>query len=220
MKKQFAAVERIVARLRAVKVADTALRNELSVLREDLEAWLERARATNALFNYLADAENVKNRRRFNALETIEDVKSQVEVLSREIPIATDRVDSTLRLPSGTLAEWSSIFQNVFVNAFNALIDAKTKLIAVSSRRRRDTYEILVQDTGPGVDLDDSESLFEPFERRIKLSPERQALGYGGTGLGLTIVRLISDNLGCRVAFVEPEGGFKTAFSISWVERA
>ena len=49
---------------------------------------------------------------------------------------------------------------------------------------------------------------------RQKFQPERKALGYGGTGLGLTIVRLLANNIGCSVQFVDPEDGFKTAFSI------
>jgi signal transduction histidine kinase len=41
-------------------------------------------------------------------------------------------------------------------------------------------------------------------------------MGYGGMGLGLTIVRMLAANLGCKVAFVDPEPGFKTAFRLSW----
>ncbi len=36
----------------------------------------------------------------------------------------------------------------------------------------------------------------------------------------LTIVRLLANNIGCKVEFVEPTKGFKTAFSISWKEKS
>lgn len=121
-------------------------------------------------------------------------------------------------MPDASLAEWSAIFQNVFTNAFNAMLDAERRLLRVSSRVEGTSREILVQDTGSGVDLRDAEKLFEPFERKLEISPERRALGYGGTGLGLTIVRLLAERIGCRVGFVEPDEGFSTAFSISWRE--
>jgi len=99
------------------------------------------------------------------------------------------------------------------------LLDSEEKIIAVSSKVDNKLREILVQDKGCGVDLKDSEELFKPFVRRLKISPERQAIGYGGTGLGLTIVRMVARNIGCEVSFVEPEKGFSTAFSLRWREK-
>jgi signal transduction histidine kinase len=58
--------------------------------------------------------------------------------------------------------------------------------------------------------------LFEPFVRRLKLPPDRQRAGLGGTGLGLTIVRMLAMTLKCDVAFVAPPPGFATTFEISW----
>jgi hypothetical protein len=53
----------------------------------------------------------------------------------------------------------------------------------------------------------------------LKISPERRSLGLGGTGLGLTIVRMVATSVNCRVAFVQPEPGFETAFQLSWSEE-
>ena len=115
-------------------------------------------------------------------------------------------------------AEWGAIFQNVFINAFNAMLDSPRRLLHISYRSHDKSHEILIQDTGYGINLQNAEKLFGPFERESKISAERQALGYGGTGLGLTIVRLIADNIDCRVQFVDPQDGFSTAFSIRWRE--
>ena len=216
--KQFGLIEDIVERIRNVEADDVSLRRSLDELATDLSSWLERARATNALFSYLADAENVRERERFRATTVIEEVRRQVRFFSRGIEIDTTGVDEEILLPKASLAEWSAIFQNVFTNAFNAMLDSEKRLLEVSSRVEERSHEILVQDTGSGVDLRDADRLFEPFERGSQISPERRALGYGGTGLGLTIVRLLADGIGCRVGFVEPEQGFETAFSLSWRE--
>jgi len=218
LRQQFQLVDSIVERIEKIKVEDEKLGKALNEVREDLTSWVERARATNAIFTYLADPENVEMRRRFYAKKVTEEIKEQVKILARGAPIEAGRMDEDLLLPKASLIEWSSIFQNVFINAFNAMIGSEKKLVDVSSRRKDDLREILVQDTGCGVDLADAETLFKPFKRRAKISPERRALGYGGTGLGLTIVKLIANNIGCDVSFVEPEKGFNTAFSITWRE--
>jgi len=218
LRQQFHAIDNFIIKIERMKVKDENLRKALSELKEDLSSWVERARATNALFAYLADPENIKMKKRFPAKKIVEEIKKQVDFLARGIPIDTSRLDDDMLLPKASLVEWGSIFQNVFINAFNAMLDSKKKFIDVSSRSNGRVREILVQDTGCGVNLADAETLFRPFERRVKISPERRALGYGGTGLGLTIVRLIANNLGCEVSFVEPEKGFSTAFSIQWRE--
>ena len=78
---------------------------------------------------------------------------------------------------------------------------------------------MLVQDTGSGVELSSAEELFDPFVRRLNISPERRSLGLGGTGLGLTIVRMVATSLNCRVGFTQPAPGFETAFQLSWSEE-
>jgi signal transduction histidine kinase len=218
LRKQFSTIESIIERIAEVRTSDANLRRSLASLREDLSSWLERARATNALFGYLADAENIETKRRFRAAAVVEEVKKQMEFLARGIEVDTSKVDERLLLPEASLAEWSAIFQNVFTNAFNAMMDSEERFLQLSSRARGKSREILVQDTGLGVDLRDADRLFEPFERGVKISRERRALGYGGTGLGLTIVRLLADMIGCKVGFVEPDEGFSTAFSLSWRE--
>jgi len=218
LKRQFRAIDDIILRIDSISTNDQEAKTILQQVKEDLNGWLVSARATNNILSYLSDSENIKTEKRFKAKIVIDDIKDQVKILGRGIPIRTDRIDKTLLLPKATFPEWSSIFQNVFINAFNALIDSKTKEIDISSRVNGVYHEILVQDTGIGVDLSEAEELFKPFERRARISSERQALGYGGTGLGLTIVNLVSTNIGCKVDFVKPEIGYRTAFSIKWKE--
>jgi signal transduction histidine kinase len=165
------------------------------------------------------DEESRQKKERFRADALIDEVKAQMNVLTRGVLIDTTAVDSSIRLPRGTFAEWSAIFQNVLINAVNAMLDVEKRRINITSRQRARERAILVEDTGVGVDLSSTEELFEPFVRRLKLSPDRRALGLGGTGLGLTIVRMIASSLNCEVGFVRPTRGFSTAFQLSWSER-
>ena len=226
LKKQFTYIEDAIDRIKAVTFqldsSNTAkeleFQRNLDSLSADLSSWLDRAKATNSLFDYIADTENTKLRHRFRAVSVIKDIVSQTSFLARGIDIDYSQLEDQLYLPKASFAEWGAIFQNVFTNAFNAMLDSPHRLLHISSRSHEKSREILVQDTGHGINLEKADKFFAPFERASKISAERQALGYGGTGLGLTIVRLLANNIGCRVRFVVPQEGFKTAFSIQWRE--
>ena len=226
LKKQFTYIEDAIDRIKAVTfqldssnaAKEFELQQNLDSLSADLSSWLDRAKATNSLFDYIADTENTKLRERFRAASVIKDIVSQTSFLARGIDIDYSPLDNQLYLPKASFAEWGAIFQNVFTNAFNAMLDSPHRLLHISSRSHEKSHEILIQDTGHGIDLEKADKFFDPFERASKISAERQALGYGGTGLGLTIVRLLADNIGCRVQFVQPQDKFRTAFSIRWRE--
>jgi signal transduction histidine kinase len=218
-KKQFGILEGIADQLKAIRVEDAQAKNKLKELSDELTDWLDRAKATQALFAPLTDQENRESPARFKAQHVLDEVWKQVKPLTRGVQFSAAGVDPSIRLPMGTFAEWSAVFQNVFLNAANALLESKHKLISVGSVAHGRTRGISIQDTGSGVDLSTAEELFEPFIRKTYLSPEHRALGLGGTGLGLTIVRMVATNLSCRVAFVSPSHKFKTSFQISWSEQ-
>lgn len=218
LKKQFATIEEISERLGKIRSGNAALDRNLHSLSEDLISWLTRARATNALFDSLADFENTKTGVRLKARAVLEDVRRQTAFLARNATVDLDDCDTDLMLPEGSHVEWTALFQNVFINAFNAMLDSETRILKITTRVRSKSRGILLQDTGTGVNLAKSEELFKPFVRRSRISAERRALGYGGTGLGLTIVRLIAERTHCTVEFTEPEEDFRTAFLLSWKE--
>ena len=218
-KRQFRTLDELIIDLEKIIniIKEDKIKKTLLKLKNELIYWLERMRTTNNLFAYLSDSENLTLKKRFPARLLIENVIDQIKALIGDVKIDFGPVEYML-LPEASLADWSSIFQNVFVNAINSLLDSEKKLIQVSTRIQGKEREILIQDTGVGVNLKSSDKLFEPFVREIKISKERQALGYGGTGLGLTIVKLLAHKIGCKVAFVKPTKGFKTAFSLKWSE--
>lgn len=218
LRKLFTYIEDAIDRMQEISTENFELQQTLDTLSSDLEVWLARAKATNGLFDYIADTDNTKLRHRFHALTVIKDVAAQMSVLSRGIDIEYSQLDNELFLPKASFAEWGAIFQNVFTNAFNAMLDTPRRRLHISSLSHLKSREILIQDTGQGIDVQDSARLFNPFERALPISPERKALGYGGTGMGLTIVRLLADKIGCRVKFAPPQEEFKTAFSLQWRE--
>lgn len=215
---QFRLLEEAVSRLKGLRVTDKSVSRRLAEITDHLAEWIQRARATRALFSHLLDDQSREVRDRYKARSLISGVIDRMGVLLRGATIETDEVEETLVLPKATFAEWSAILQNVILNALNAMIDARIKRISISSRSRGRAVAVLVQDTGRGVDLSTADELFRPFVRKLRISAERRALGLGGTGLGLTIVRMIANNAGCKVRFVEPEEGYKTAFELSWSE--
>ena len=58
-------------------------------------------------------------------------------------------------------------------------------------RHVRDMATFEIEDSGPGMDADELERIFEPFSRGAAA-----AQGAGGTGLGLTIARMLTDLMG------------------------
>jgi C4-dicarboxylate-specific signal transduction histidine kinase len=216
--KQLTVFTSLVNRLRRIDIKEPEAGEKLQKVAEQFEKWLEQATAIQRLFLGIADAETRETRFRPKAKEVVDSVARHVQVLLGSLPIDTEELNSSLRLPGGTFAEWGALFQNILVNAANALLDTRNPRIKVSSEARGRSRLLLIQDNGKGVDLSASEELFKPFVRRLKISRERKEMGMGGTGLGLTIVRMLAENLACRVEFVEPQDGFKTAIRISWTE--
>ena len=75
----------------------------------------------------------------------------------------------------------------------------------------------MISDKGCGVDTDDSDRLFDAFERDLALAPEHAGVAIGGQGLGLAIVRMLGEKYGVDTWFEgEPEEGYATTFSLGW----
>ena len=218
LRKQFAWLEDSIRKLRLLVEQDETLKDLTAQIADDLEDWLERARSTNALFDYMT-ADTIRQRNRYNARAVIKQVWEQTRFLARGATINLEALDPGLYLPEASFAEWGAILQNVFSNAFNAMLDSSQRHLRISSKTSAQEQILLIQDTGKGVDLKRADDLFEPFVRAMDTNAERMRLGYGGTGLGLTIVRLLTERIGCRASFVTPEPGFRTAFALEWKEK-
>jgi signal transduction histidine kinase len=211
--KEVTALRDMVGRMEAIKPSDPKILEIINALK----TWIERSTATRKLFSPLMNVEDRENRAEFRARKIVDLVIRNSSPLLRGVSVEADLIPNDLKFPMGTMSAWQAIFQNVFVNSVNALIDAGSKRILCSAGEDGSGMcYILVEDNGAGIDLADSEDLFKPFVRRMEISQERRALGLGGVGLGLTIVRMVAESLGCYVAFVKPSPGMSSAFKLSW----
>lgn len=188
----------------------------INEVRKSLEALIARITDARKLLSPLMEPENRDHVASMLVKPLIDGIVSDLKPLLRSIKINTDEINPNLRLPEATRAAWTAIFQNVIVNAMNATIDSSPKRIKISAHEHGKSASLRVEDNGVGVDLNDSAELFEPFERRLELSPDRKRLGLGGVGLGLTIVRMVAQSIRCQVGFVDPSQGMSTAFELSW----
>ena len=212
-------IESILGELRRALPHAAAVSDQLTAAIQRLEQWLEKTRATQALFRSLGERENREKIVRLKAREVVRQVSNQIQPLLRGIVVDWHAINPELRLPRGTFAEWSAILQNAMINAVNAMLDnTDDPQLVVTSRSSGKARSLLIQDNGQGVDLEHAEELFEPFTRKLQISHERERLGYGGMGLGLTIVRIVATTVGCSVSFVKPDPPFKTTFQVRWEE--
>lgn len=210
-KKEFLKASALVRKLRShASDPKTVLQ-----LAEDISLWLDRLTSIREIFAPLMDQSDREELSSYDAATVVRDVAASIRPL---MPATAVQVvsDARVALPLAAYAEWQAIFQNIFLNAANAMLDEQDSKIVVHIEARNTGGVISISDVGTGVDLASSQELFAPFKRQSKISEERSRLGLGGTGLGLTIVRMIAENRRCRVGFVNPKNGFSTTFQMSW----
>ena len=200
--------------------ADNDLKASIGAVAGNIRQWIRDVRDTRVVFSPVSDERNRTTVARFIAKPMIRGLADHLQAILRGVSVDVSGVDRELLLPNTSYPVWMAIFHNVFTNAFNAMLDSETRHISVSSFQAGRRRGIRVQDTGVGVNLDKAESLFEPLKRELEISPERRALGYGGLGLGLAIVRMLATDLKADVGFVEPVEPFNTCFQLTWSEES
>ena len=100
------------------------------------------------------------------------------------------------------------------INLLRNAIRYAEERVDVSLVRNGDHYEVRVNDDGPGVPLEGREKIFEPFSR-LDASRDRRT---GGFGLGLALVRRVSQSHGGQVEVADsPWGG--ASFRMTWVHQ-
>jgi signal transduction histidine kinase len=217
MSKQIATLTSLGRQVSTLAVdAPQALRDQLRSIAQKLNDLGQRSSRIRQIFLPITDEELRTSEDAGTIYDMVNDLDESLQVLARGSDIDYSRVPHAMRFPPGGYIAWWSMLQNLFVNSFNALLDSERKLIRVDASGSDHAGWIRVQDTGVGIDLADAERMFEPFERGLPPSREKADLVLGGTGLGLTIVRLVSDELGVGVAFDPPDDGFSTSVRIFW----
>jgi PAS domain S-box-containing protein len=123
-------------------------------------------------------------------------------------PAADIRIDGPLPRVMGREASLTQVFSNLLGNAVRFVEPGKTPQIRVWSEDRGPKVRIWIADNGVGISPDDQQRIFEMF---VQINdPQR----YGGTGVGLAIVKKAAQTLRGDVG-VESEEGHGSKF---WVE--
>jgi len=84
----------------------------------------------------------------------------------------------------------------------NAVKYTQTGTVTLRHRYRSQVAEFDVEDTGVGIGADDIERIFEPFERSASAAVQ----SVPGTGLGLTITKLLTAVMGGEITVVSEPG--------------
>ncbi len=210
-------VMRIADRL--IAVAGTLETPELAEIARDLSEAGSRFRALQELFAPLVSEEDREATARLRVAPVVESVVRAMRPIMPGVSLEPVDVPDDLRFPVGSFADWNAVLQNLLSNAWNAMLDAEDASVAFDGGRRGRFREWLrVSDTGVGlgVPLGEAPGLFEPFERRLRISDQNRSVAMGGQGLGLALVRLIAARRSVRAVFVRPRPGFSTSIELSW----
>ena len=210
-------LERVSERLRAI-AASTKV-PQVAPLADELTTAAGRFAALRQLFDPLLVAEDREATDRLRVRAVLRQVVRGFRPLMPRVDFCTRDVPQQLRFPLGSFAEWSAVIQNLLTNAWNAMLDSeRAEILFEGGSGKRGREWLRVSDTGSGlaIPLQESETLFEPFARHLRISPENRSIAMGGQGLGLAIVRMIAQRRGAQVAFVKPGAGFATTLQVSW----
>src|SRR5690606_31735646 len=106
----------------------------------------------------------------------------------------------------GHKTHFKQIFQNLIGNALKYSKIDEYPIIQINVEESQDSWEFSVQDNGIGIDSDYYSKIFEIFQRlHVKEN-------YTGTGIGLSIVKKILDNMGGKIWVISQEGKGSTFF--------
>ncbi|TYC51348.1 response regulator [Rhodobacterales bacterium] len=109
--------------------------------------------------------------------------------------------------------------RQVLVNLLsNAIKFTESGRVSLSVSYRSQVASFVVEDSGPGIELDEQGKIFEPFGRGRSVSSARTP----GLGLGLTITKLLTETMGGAIALSSEPGkgaSFEVRLMLAAVDR-
>lgn len=181
--------------------------------------WLRTALSMRSLFTHLVDPTARRTEKRFRVRRSLRTTATNFRPLLACTEVQTALVPPDLRFPSMTMAEITSILQNIYSNAVNAVRHEPVGRRAIRCKATLTTKHssVVFSNRGETVDIETAERLFEPFVRGGRHpEPGASATAIGGMGMGLTIVRMLCERRQIRVRFVPPDSDFSTALELRW----
>jgi len=125
-----------------------------------------------------------------NLASTIDDITDQNRDRVSELDISLEiHVPDTIDVACPPIQTFH-LFNNLFLNAIDAMKDSATRLIRISASRDDKQVRIEFEDSGQGIPPEAQSRMFDPF---FSTKPKT------GTGLGLAIVRRIVDLSGGKI---------------------
>jgi signal transduction histidine kinase/DNA-binding response OmpR family regulator len=131
--------------------------------------------------------------------------------LTKDKPIKLERqIQTDLPLVRADTTRIRQVLINFLSNAAKFTDEGTITVKAVIETNLLGMQEIMVSvtDTGPGIALEDQQKLFQPFSQ-VDASPTRKI---GGSGLGLSISRLLVELHGGRIGLISDIGKGSTFY--------
>ncbi len=200
-------------------IARTRQLSELDGVISSLSEAHERLQNLQGLFIPLLSDEDKSARHRLRVKPIVEQTVNAVRTIMPGVTFETNGIPDDLRFPVGSAAEWNALIQNSLTNSWNAMLQTpKPSIRFDGGQRGRSTEYLRISDNGKGlgIEIAESDRLFEPFERLLELDPDQVSIAIGGQGLGLTICRMIARQRQADIHFVEPIEGYSTTLELTW----
>jgi signal transduction histidine kinase len=215
------------ARSELLSVVTHELRTPLSVVRvyvdllaeaaadsADADGWREAANDQLARLDRLVDSilASVRgegltglSRAPFDAVGAVDDVVETLRLLLRPHPIRWERPDQATTA-IGDETRFRQVLEQLLEN--ESKYAPTEKGVSIGIWRLGDEVQVYVTDDGPGVPVEEWESVFEPFVRAEGRGRSR------GSGIGLFAARRLMEAMGGRV-FLEPNGYAGSRFVVA-----
>ena len=132
----------------------------------------------------------------FDAVEAVGETVDTLRLLLRPHPIRWERPDERL-VAVGDGARFRQVLEQLLENESKYAPGAEG--VSIGVWQLADEIQVYVTDDGPGVPIEDWESVFEPFVRIEGRGRSR------GSGIGLFAARRLMDAMGGRI-YLEPNG--------------
>jgi len=145
----------------------------------------------------------------FSVSDAINEVRALTASIAAKKNLVVDvSVDEGLTTIHADEGKFKQILYNLLSNAVKFTPESGS--ITVGARQSGDMAEISVTDTGIGISEEDQKKLFQPFIQADATTSRE----YGGTGLGLSLVKKFSELHG-GTAWVESEPGKGSTFTFA-----